>query len=68
MIFRYPVFFKFYPYYGRTLCISSIKNINKVKMGLVSYQVISVLVLYILFILFQFDRSVGQNRHSLRWA
>jgi hypothetical protein len=40
----------------------ALRTLIKLKWVLVSYQVISVLVLYIIYSFLQFDRSVGQTK------
>jgi hypothetical protein len=43
----------------------ALRTLIKLKWVLVSYQVISVLVLYIIIFFLQFDRSVGQTKQTL---
>jgi uncharacterized metal-binding protein len=64
MIFRI-LFLSFILIMVELYAFQALRTLIKLKWVLVSYQVISVLVfIYYLFFL-QFDRSVGQTKHTL---
>jgi membrane protein implicated in regulation of membrane protease activity len=64
MIFRI-LFFSFILIMVELYAFQALRTLIKLKWVLVSYQVISVLFLYIIYSFLQFDRSVGQTKQTL---